>query len=310
MSPLVKVHRALRHKHDLFLKLAEASEDPDRVDEFFRRYVTPGKGGKFFLPFRSGSLYVFDESEKEAMRALTSSWATQGRILRHAVALWEKVQSNDPSPLERHFSWGVEDRSGQWLLYDSHPHLPRGEPAPAPEERIEELLATEKNAPQLWAQVASRNVIVAAKLLIQRIINDQLATAAELRLLWDPREQAFSLHVVPRTLLGGMWLQFAEAVQGEVELRRCQQQHCAQWFTVSRKTARMTKLYCSDSCKVQAYQARKGEAIRLKREGMKVNVIAQQVGTTIEQVKKWIAQGKENASNEKKTKRTRRRLDS
>ena len=61
------------------------------------------------------------------------------------------------------------------------------------------------------------------------------------------------LHIVPRDLLAGMWLQFGQAVSANMQLKKCLQ--CPTWFAYGTGTGRRKSgLYCSDRCRKAAHR--------------------------------------------------------
>ena len=62
-----------------------------------------------------------------------------------------------------------------------------------------------------------------------------------------------ALHITPRHLLAGMWLQFGQAVSANMQLKRCLQ--CPTWFAYGTGTGRRKSgLYCSDRCRKAAHR--------------------------------------------------------
>ena len=57
---------------------------------------------------------------------------------------------------------------------------------------------------------------------IQTSMNKKLREHASTpRLLWDPQFDHLSMLVVPKTLIAALWLQFANAIDGNRSYRRC-----------------------------------------------------------------------------------------
>ncbi len=68
-----------------------------------------------------------------------------------------------------------------------------------------------------------------------------------------------SLHVTPLTLVGALWLQVAGQLTQGLEFRKCKQ--CPTHFPVGTGTRfRMTKIFCSDRCRVAWNRQKKKEA--------------------------------------------------
>ena len=64
-----------------------------------------------------------------------------------------------------------------------------------------------------------------------------------------------SLFIKPKDLLAAMWLQIAQAVSKQTDLRKCL--HCPTWFTYGPGTGRRkTAFYCSDRCRRAAHRAK------------------------------------------------------
>ena len=77
-------------------------------------------------------------------------------------------------------------------------------------------------------------------------------------------EPEFSIDIVqgdcrfkfsPDSLIGLLWYQLAQAVEGNEEFRQCDD--CTTWFRVAPQVARKSRLYCSDACRSRAYRKRK-----------------------------------------------------
>jgi hypothetical protein len=67
--------------------------------------------------------------------------------------------------------------------------------------------------------------------LIQQITNEKLAEhRVHARLLWDSRYTALALHIVPESLVGCLWLQFCQAIEGDKKYRQCE--NCRTWFEI------------------------------------------------------------------------------
>ncbi len=88
---------------------------------------------------------------------------------------------------------------------------------------------------------------------IHFFVNDRLDKYSSQRLLFaDAEERESRLFLVPNSLIGAIWLQFAKAVDGNRNYRACEQ--CGTWFEVSPQTARSHKKYCSSACRVKQFR--------------------------------------------------------
>jgi predicted nucleic acid-binding Zn ribbon protein len=95
------------------------------------------------------------------------------------------------------------------------------------------------------------------------------------------------LRFAPRYLIDAIWLQFAEAVCGNKNYRQCLV--CGKPFELSPDVARTSRLFCSDSCKMQSYRQRKAKTANLWDQGLSVQEIAEAVGSDDAYVRKWVA---------------------
>ena len=61
----------------------------------------------------------------------------------------------------------------------------------------------------------------------------------------------------PSNLVAAMWIQFAQAVTEELQMRRCD--FCEEYFQVGPGAARDDARFCKDVCRVRAWVKRKNE---------------------------------------------------
>jgi hypothetical protein len=153
---------------------------------------------------------------------------------------------------------------------------------------LDRVIASRKDEDSAFLELRPGDVIQPAKLFVQETVNKYLSREVSPLLL---RDEKFALEVcfVPKTLLGGLWLQFADAIDKNVTYRRCQQ--CGTPFAVGAGTARRTKLFCSDACKSLHYRQRQATARSLHAEGRSLADIARRLNTDTETVRGWIEKG-------------------
>jgi len=91
--------------------------------------------------------------------------------------------------------------------------------------------------------------------------------------VWSPylplEKPQVELKFQPKNLLAAMWLQFAQAVAGDVQYKHCK--HCEKWLEIStgRQGKRSDAVFCSDKCRVKQHQGNIRSARRLHAEGMR-----------------------------------------
>jgi hypothetical protein len=108
------------------------------------------------------------------------------------------------------------------------------------------------------------------------------------RLQWVQREQLAWQHV-PSSLIGLLWLQFADAIATNRIFKQCGQ--CKKWFETTQSSARTDKLYCSQTCRVRAYRTRQAEARDLHALGSTVSELAERFGSEPKTIEAWLGKG-------------------
>jgi hypothetical protein len=136
------------------------------------------------------------------------------------------------------------------------------------------------------------DVSTPASFLVQRWINDQLKGHGSPQLRYDLKLGKRVLQIIPENLLSAMWLQFAQAIDGNRKYRA--RKECGRWFEISTDDAgfRVNRVFCSDPSKSKDYRGRKQRAQQLKVEGKPVKDIARELATEVETIKKWVAERK------------------
>lgn len=122
--------------------------------------------------------------------------------------------------------------------------------------------------------------------VLQYIINFYLEKLVLIQMWPESENQTLQLFAVPKTLLGAMWIQFAQAVDGKKEYRSCER--CGTWFEISPAAFRSHKRYCSDPCRMKNYRDRIEKTISLHKKGFSLEEISKQVGSNVKQVMTWI----------------------
>jgi hypothetical protein len=174
-------------------------------------------------------------------------WVTEILRMREAIELWEGARRGDRMWLSRFIRW----RACGDVVYEGPRYegtlYPRGE-----------LIADPKLSPNVLKEFARGDVVKPALFYVQRVVNDRLEIHTSMLLLWHHGQ--LRRCVVPKTLLGCLWLQLSGAIDGDRHYRRCQNPMCERWFELS-PSSRSDTLYCSAACK-QAEHRRRHERLR------------------------------------------------
>jgi hypothetical protein len=200
-----------------------------------------------------------------------SLWQDQITAMRRAITLWQAVNSGKVSELRRYVSW-TSERVVKCEFEDGY----------------YESVALDGGMGGAAPLMRTGDVLIPARYFLHRMINGQLSEHTSMRLLLNEHGNS-ELHVVTHHLLGALWLQFANAVGGNREFRRCAE--CGTYFEVSPDRARKSKRYCSDACRFKAYRRRQEEARRLYSEGTPIEEIARILESEPSTVERWISSG-------------------
>jgi hypothetical protein len=217
-----------------------------------------------------------------------SAWRRGILEMRRALGLWDMVQPVDLVALSRHIVWGNDEVSGKGVVaYDSHPDLnPRRRLKP-PDERTRTLIALGDGIPEAW-RPASRpeHYIGPALSYLQGVVNAHLKEDVSPVLQTAAQAGGLTMHYRPGNLSGALWLQFALAISGEKNYRRCGE--CAKWFEISPAASRKDRQFCSNACRTRAYRGRQEWARRMHAGGMPVQKIAKELGASPATVRSWV----------------------
>jgi transposase-like protein len=241
---------------------------------------------------------------------LLSAWQRQLQDLREAVALWSAAReagSGDGASLARCVQWPRKNL----VYYDSHPDLPIPPPyaqllglRPAPRSarvaaairddntrRSIAVIASAQSNPQWLKLFRVGDCLMPAKYYLQKTVNEHLRNRVSPQLLWNVRRSrphSLALFFVPLSLIGLMWLQLAQAVNGNQQYRQCLA--CKTWMLISREAAgnRSSRFSCSNACRMKVYYSRIIQARNLSRQGLSIRQIAGRLAADKQAVRRWI----------------------
>jgi hypothetical protein len=234
-------------------------------------------------------------SFREALEALgdpTKSKGIEGESLadwrksiwdmRIGLSLWDAIKRKDVERLRRLIVFQEGFDGDGCFVYKLNDGVSDNYKMGLIDETVHEI--------PLEARALARpsNVIHLALIVVQTLVNEQIWAHTGPALLAEPRKDHLHLSIVPKNLIGGMWLQFARSIDGEKNYRQCRQ--CGKWFEISLETNRSTRFYCNDgACRAKAYRRRQELAWELYSEGIPIEGIAQQLETDAATVQAWIA---------------------
>lgn len=270
----------LREESGLFRILALETEiSEDGILGFANKYGHLGE---------PVSIPVLTEASMVGSGETLDSWSRETLELRHLVELWDMVCSGDTEEIARRIQWN-EDPG---VEYDSDPGQPRGAKLPPLTARNRVTIAGKHTRQEMLQELLQRfpprDVIAPARCLLQLLINKNLnRLQTNARLLWDSGWTRLRLHIVPGSLIGCLWLQFAMAVSSEKRYRQCDD--CARWYEAGgNRTARSDKRFCDGTCKSNAHRKKKDKAREMAARHVSLPEIAQKLDTRTVNVRRWL----------------------
>ena len=207
-------------------------------------------------------------------------WMDTILALRLCIRLWSLAKQNDRHGLSQYVRWLGDDEvvcasDPQWFTVTWNTPIPAGHRA----------WKIRLDWPGFREHIHPRDMILPALYSVQFEINHHLSGVGA-TLLWNRTHTRQELCFVPRHLSSALWLQFAQAVDGNKGYRQCPR--CSRWFEISPRTARSDKVFCSNACRSGALRDRQLEAHRLFDQGKHLKQIATEVKSSVVVVRRWI----------------------
>ncbi len=243
----------------LFLTLAELQPTESGILEFANSHGD--LGFEELAPMGQGALVHGEPLHR---------WARAVLDMRVACDLLGAIEKKDARTLHR---WIREEDGGGVRFYRKISGLGH---------RMARIAGVKSTT----ALLIKGDVVRAARILMQRIANQNLNEWTAALILIDPEEGTQGLYVVPKNLLGALWIEFAESIDSGRSKVRCIQ--CGSWIVVAPDTNRSDRTFCSNRCRSKAYRERQSKARLLHRKGMKPREIAKKLNSNTQTVRRWV----------------------
>jgi len=221
-------YRPIREETGLFRIFANLDyEDSAQITEFANSYGLLGEG-----------VFIDPEGGQGALEGgeLFRTWAKEIDHMQRALRLWDCVQARDNESLKQYIHWegtrSVEYQKGRTRI----------------------VIANEDSNREYLDRFPPGDVSIPAERLVQTVINKQIDGRVSPRLLWDEGGTKLRLYLVPKNLVGAMWLQFSQAVDGNIQFLVCPE--CEKPFAVNKSARGKPRIYCSASCRSRAHHKR------------------------------------------------------
>ena len=213
-------------------------------------------------------------------------WHYHIERMHHLVTLWQAAADGDQSVLSDYIKW-TSDPDTERLTAVSY-HEPTSGLGPIEPTQGSRLIAAEFHRSEVFDDFRQGDHVGPALHALQQAINKIFEDhPSNSRLLWDQNFERMGLYLAPTSLLGALWLQFAQAIEGNKQYRQCEQ--CRRWFEIGAQVREDAK-FCKQACRSKSYRERKKEARQLHESGLSLKEIAKRFDTKVITVKGWIKQ--------------------
>ena len=239
-----------------------------------------------------GSMTGRSSSHKMALQAEPLSlWKTEIHAMRLAIDLLDALRIHDVAALLRWLSFhkrGSQIRVAYTGQVKGSGILTRL------------VIADESLGINSWRVefLKEDKVALAGSFALQDMLNRRLTAHVTARTLFlcPPNRTAalqggetsvpLGLRLVPKNLLGALWLQLARAVDEGREYRRCVA--CEKWMEISLEVFRKNRRTCSERCRQKAQRQRRAQVRKMHSRGLGVEEIAQKLGARPSAVRAWL----------------------
>ncbi len=269
----------LREYPALFRNFAFLEAVPDRILAFADTYGLLGTDEQTML---AGSQMGGRKRPFAASGERLTTWQREIRELKRWVTHWDLLRARDLERLRRRVAWNTDLAPDQ--IDSVRAELRRRQ---VPDAEINRQLRSLRG---VWGQVQVLATDQAAKDEVQAqaiydpgdfdlpmklgdvevagwaalfgTVTARLEHQAGVRigLAWDSASNMPTWRIQPTTLLDALWLQFARAIAGNREYRRCENPRCGEWFEVSSdpRAGNRKRKFCLPprNCRLQAHRAR------------------------------------------------------
>jgi hypothetical protein len=225
------------------------------------------------------------------------SWTRNAAWLREALRVRALIEANDERGLEEVFMWygnqfyfSVFRSAALCDALQILPSLDEAERKAGPDLRKSLTDFYVRDGFVLQAGVGNPIRLGEwkrpAQIWLEDLVTSWLTDLASPVMSRNWKRNTAHLAVQPHSLLGAIWLQFANAIQHHKFPRTCPE--CGRAFEVAPGTNRSDRVTCSDSCRSKALRVRRERARQMYVDGKTIKAIAGELGSEAKTVKGWI----------------------
>ncbi|HVK09833.1 MAG TPA: hypothetical protein VM597_13745 [Gemmataceae bacterium] len=267
----VREYTPLRTNKGLFLEFIQTEVSRDGIKRFADHWGML-EGDSIVFPDPGGGIAI-----GESFKLWRDSILTMSR----AVRLWLAARANDAAELGRLITWQEkgENRVEGWIFFEE---IKWGDGGIGHHGEFLD--------PTVFDHVKSSDRSAAALSFVQLWINQHLKPRTETRVLWNRDRREFCIRIVPSSLLGVLWWQFARAFVGEVSYQQCGV--CKRPMEIGSGAFRVDRAFCSAACRQKDHRSKVKEAKAMKAAGRTLRQIAKHFETDVSVIENWISKRK------------------
>ena len=214
-----------------------------------------------------------------------SHWIEHILVMKDAVEVWDLAARKEVE--------GLREVQRSRKLFTEPPSHRRAERAAVEPVHDADTPSGFEFRYDYYRSPTSGSLLKDAWAFVMDVVQQHLVeTGLEMTMGGDAAQGTARLYVTPTSLLGAMWLQFAEAISEQKEYGRCLL--CGKPFEISTAEAgaRTNRRFCTDVCKNRFHYRKRLDARRLRANGALLKEIAAQFKTTVPAVQKWLGEPK------------------
>lgn len=261
----------------LFLTFATTRPDPDIILGLADRYgmLLRAEPTLVTVPARRLRQGRKGETLRETLAAHAEPFSLWRRVLLelyNATTIWKLTQQPDSGDLHQFFRYVAKKKI---IRYAASWH----------DHQFREEVASGDQAQTLWSACSDGDVSPVGRYWLAKTINRNLPDPVLIRFLPEDTGSV-SIQPMPANLLQSLWAQLGLAVAANKEFRQCLA--CDNFFELTPEVARTNRRFCSISCKNRIFRQRQDQARQHHAEGRPFEKIAEELGTTVDVIKRWI----------------------
>lgn len=209
------------------------------------------------------------ENPRKAFGESLVAWSWNHRLMKALLCVYDAVRRSRANDLAQWLTVQPSEYAG-WKMLSVEPSegspitLPRGGAWNVDALRMSDVLPVKaSNQSERIKRIAMRWVANGVSLqLAGATFYESSVTAQVMR---STPNYDFGIQIMPTSLLGAMWLQFANTIEGNLNYHRCKNAGCRGWMLVSPGGKRAHADFCSDKCRLRHWRRRDRSKHRSKR---------------------------------------------